>query len=400
MKTGDHKPGLPFRLHRELVLLIALTAIGGGVFVGAREFAAANSRMRLRDASEWYRRGIARLETGEGAAALPALRRASGMDPGSLPYVLRLAEALREEGGIIEARQVLDRFRRAAPEDADVNVEIARFEARAGDVSAAVRSYQTAIGSLWRVEETDRRAIVRRELIRYLLANGERNHALSEVLVLAANLPPDVDAQIEAGRLFLEAGDAGRALERFAAAVERDPANSAAMAGAGEAAFARGDYLLSRRYLAAATNQSEQVVALRTLVELVLTNDPLAPRLSPQEREARVAADLAYASTRLGLCATRRQAEGQDVSALEELRTALTNYQAGRPVQQRHQNPQGASDSRPHRRTDPAIDQIETGLELAAQIAAATGAACAPAAPMDRALVLIGRAHGLEPPES
>jgi hypothetical protein len=88
------------------------------------------------------------------------------------------------------------------------------------------------------------------------------------------------------------------------------------------------------------------------------------------------------------------------VSALEELRTALTNYQAGRPMQQRHQKPQGSSDSRPHRRADPAIDQIETGLELAAQIAAATGAACAPAAPMDRALVLIGRAHGLEPPES
>jgi hypothetical protein len=42
-------------------------------------------------------------------------------------------------------------------------------------------------------------------------------------------------------------------------------------------------------------------------------------------------------------------------------------------------------------------DAIEQGVELASRLAVRLGQACAPATPLDRALVLIARRHGIEP---
>jgi predicted Zn-dependent protease len=140
-----------------------------------------------------------------------------------------------------------------------VNVQLARLEARRDDVTGTVRYYQNALYGSWRIDQGDARRQVRVELIRYLLAHDQRGRALSELLVLEGNLPDDARLQTEAGRLFLEAGEPHRGLERFRQVLRSDPKNKSALTGAGEAAFEVGDYTSAQRFFRAVTSPSNRV---------------------------------------------------------------------------------------------------------------------------------------------
>ena len=74
-----------------------------------------------------------------------ALRRAAAIDRDNREYQLALAGALAAADDHEAARQVLQRLRDTAPEDAEVNLELARLESRNGDVTGAVRYYQNAL---------------------------------------------------------------------------------------------------------------------------------------------------------------------------------------------------------------------------------------------------------------
>ena len=133
------------------------------------------------------------------------------------------------------------------PEAADVNTELARLEARDGDLDEARRYYQSALNAVWSQEQSDVRRGLRLELIHLLLAHNEKSRALAELLLLSANLPDTAASHAEAGQLFLDAGDPHRALDQFARALVLDPSNALALAGAGESAFAEADYTRAHR---------------------------------------------------------------------------------------------------------------------------------------------------------
>ena len=137
------------------------------------------------------------------------------------------------------ARQILLGLREANPEDAEINLRLARLHARGDDLAGAVRYYQNALSGVWTAAGSARRE-VRIELIQYLLAHDQRGRALAELLVLTANLSDDAAAQTEAGQLYLKAGEPRRALDHFQRALERDPRHPEAVTGAGEAAFEGG----------------------------------------------------------------------------------------------------------------------------------------------------------------
>ena len=195
-------------VHREIVVLVALCALVVVGFVLTRVAAAANRAHRLRDAATWYHTGEQRLASGQTELAVQALRRATAINRDSRPYRLALAGALAAGGQDDGARQVLVGVRESTPEDPEVNVQLARLEARHNNLAETVRYYQNAVYGSWDVDQGDARRQVRIELIRYLLAHEQRARALSELLVLTGNLPDDVTSQAEAGRLFLEAGGA------------------------------------------------------------------------------------------------------------------------------------------------------------------------------------------------
>lgn len=354
-----------------LVILCTLAAVG---FVVTRAAAGANRARRLRDAAAWYEAGERHLAEGRTELAITALRRATAISRDNRSYRLALSASLAADRQDDAARQVLLVVRESSPEDPEVNVRLARLAARHDDLTGAVRYYENAVYGSWGGDQGEARRQVRIELIRYLLAQQQRGRALSELLLLSGNLPDDVKSQTEAGQLFVEAGDARRGLERFRQALRIDPRNVAALAGAGEAAFEAGDYRNAQLYLRAVEPASSRVLELRAVVDLVLTLDPLQPRLSLRQRHDRVVAGLRRALEVLDACANKQPADSGAFKSLYTQATAL--------------EPELALDR--VRRTPESID---AGVDVVYRIEQRTAETCGPGSAFDRALLLIGRRH-------
>lgn len=365
-------------LHRELVVLVVLSAIVVAGFLLTRAAARANQRLRVRDAAAWYNAGQGQLAAGRTGSAIRSLRRAAAIDRDNRSYRLALAAALGADRQDEFARQVLLGIRESTPEDPEVNVQLARLEARHDDMTGTVRYFQNALYGSWRIDQGDARRQVRVELIRYLLARGERGRAISELLVLEGNLPDDAGLQTEAGQLFLDAGEPGRALERFRRALRLDPRNEAALAGAGEAALQAGDYTSARRLLGAIKSPSSRLLELRETNDLVLTADPLRPGLSLPQRRERVMSGFTRALQVLDDCSAKQPPNND---ALGVLRSEAMALQPALPLAKLRRTP----------------ESIDVAVNLIYRIERQTVDACGPGSPYDRALLLIGKRHLADP---
>lgn len=137
------------------------------------------------------------------------------------------------------------------------------------DFAAAVRRYSDALSGLWPADQADARRQVRLELIDLLLDHGRQSRALSETLVLAANLPDEPEEHVRAGQLFLRAGDPRHAAEEFTAALKRAPKQLDAIAGAAEAAFENGNYAAALSWLDSAANPNARQQEIQTIARMV-----------------------------------------------------------------------------------------------------------------------------------
>lgn len=362
-------------VRHEMVQLTGLIAATIIAFFLTRTVAAGNRDNALRDADTWYRHGRAAMTAGRLDEATDAFRRAAARRRGERTYGLALASALASRGDAAAARQQLLVLRESAPEDPVINLELARLAASRDDAAEAQRFYYNALYAPWAPERTDDRRGVRMELIRLLVRHGEQRRALSELLAVSAEVPPDARHQSEIAELFAAAGDERRALTHFEQALARAPDDAAALAGAGLAAFHLGNYALARKYLHRSNGAGGPVAETRTIVDFVLDQDPLAPRLGAAERRRRIDAALTRARTRLAMCTTTTPDTTADDRAT--LQTALDRFQ-------------------PRLRQRGAIDQdtAEDALELTSRIERSAGSRCAPPALEDRALLLIGLRHG------
>ena len=133
-------------------------------------------------------------------AAVTALRRATARNPDAVTYRLALAQALTVAQQDDAARQLLLGLREVQPEDSETNLRLARLERRRGDTVAAGRYYEAAILGLWKREQRLAQRQVRTEFIQFLLSHGERDRALSELLVLEGSLGEDEASQLQARR--------------------------------------------------------------------------------------------------------------------------------------------------------------------------------------------------------
>lgn len=288
-------------VHREIVVLLLLCGIGGIGFLATRAAATTLHQARAQDAEAWYTRGEAALRAGRFEPAVEALRKAALMRREEPKYRLTLARALAAGGQDEAARQALLGLREASPENPEINLLLARLEARRSDVTAAVRYYQHALYGSWSASQFEAREQLRMELIEYLLGHDLRDRALAELLIVAADLPDEPARQVRIGELFLSSGDPQRALAQFRNALRRSSSDPAALAGAARAAAALGDYPGARRYLRQVPGD-RSLAALRDEVSHVLTSDPLAPRLSRDERRRRAIAAADWAVAQLERC--------------------------------------------------------------------------------------------------
>lgn len=370
-------------VHRDILLLVVLSATAVALFLFTRAMATKQRQMDARVAAAWFRKAEGQVRAGDMERAIESFRKAASNDRDNREYVVALANALAAAGHNEEARQALLRLRESLPENAEINLYLARLAAKRGDVAEAVRYYHNALYGLWTGSEVDReRRKVRVELIHFLLDRHERSGALSEVLILGAEIPDgDAAAQIETGQLFLKAGDAQHALRHFMRAIGLNRNNTAALAGAGNAAFQLGDYVQAGRYLEAALAQglsSESALQLLTVTKMISSNDPLAPHLTRQERNSRVLVDFEQSLRRLQSCLDQQSGKKDSMNlGLEPLKADALAMQS--KLQPRNL------------RRDPEL--LRAGMELIYKIQEATSVSCGEPAGLDRALLLIGRKH-------
>jgi Flp pilus assembly protein TadD len=363
-------------IHREIFQLSVLIAVAVGAFLLTRAVAASNRDMSLRDAAEWYRRGQQAIDGGRVDDAIDSLRRATVKDRSDKRYVLALARALALKGDNDAARSLLITLRESAPEDADINLQLARLAAARADVTEALRFYRNALYAPWATDQADARRGLRLELIRFLFTHGQTDRAISELLALSTDLPDDAPLHLEVARLFAKAGDSGHALDQFQRALHLAPGNGEALVGAGQAAFRLGDYASARTYLRGAPSEADDVRETREMVNLVLSNDPLASRLGSIERRRRLVADFSYALQRLGVCLEQRgggQPTGDEVALQAEAQAFESQLKPAASLEQ---------------------DTVESGVDLIDRIERLVAQSCGPPTALDQALVLIGRQHG------
>jgi tetratricopeptide (TPR) repeat protein len=365
-------------IHRETLQLTLLVAIAIAAFFLTRAVAVSNHEMSFRDAGEWYQRGQRQLAAGDVDGAIDSFRRATVKNRNERGSVLALASALARKGLDGEARGALLALREAAPDDAEINVQLARLSAERQDVDEALRYYHNALYSPWSSEHTDARRHLRLELARFLLAHNQNSRALSELLVSTTDLEDTPADHVELARLFAQVGDTRHALDQFEAALRLDKANGDALAGAGGAAFGLGDYAMAIRYLRAAPPQADHVSETLEVVELVLSSDPLASRLVTAERRRRLLADVEYVEERLSACAGQPGSGEPTTDQADLLREAESLEQ----------------ELQPH--AVEASDMIETGVDLIYRIARTIAQRCPPPSPLNQALILIGQRHGAD----
>jgi tetratricopeptide (TPR) repeat protein len=366
-------------IHQELLKLALLIALAVVAFFVTRAIAANNRETTLRDAAEWYDRGRHALDAGDAAGAVDAFRHASLIKRADRGYALALARALFRTSQLDAALRTLLSLRELAPEDAEINLELARLEATRGDSADATRYYHNALYAPWPAEQADARRRLRFELIRFLLNHNQSARAESELVALGNDVPADVHTHVEVGNLFMTVGDYRRALDQFQQALGLAPHDIAALAGASRAAVDSGDYPLAQRYLRDPSSQTSELADLRALVDLVLSKDPLAARIGSRARRDRLHEALSHVEQRLAACTaapTSAPATTRLPGLLEETRRRSDELM---------------------RTSTLDSDTIEGGLELVGRAERAISTACSPADRLDRALILIAERHGVGP---
>jgi tetratricopeptide (TPR) repeat protein len=367
-------------IHKDIVLLVLLSLLAVGLFLAAKAMATSEKRMEERVAGIWYLRGSSQLSSGNVESAIDSFRRAITGDRANRKFTLALANALSTGNHPLEAREALLRLRESDPEDAEINLSLAKLEANSGNLPDAVHFYQNALYGQWTGSHVDeRRQQVRLELIHLLLDHNQRSRALSELLILGSEVPQSAGANAEIAKLFLSAGDAQHALGYFENSLRSDPRNADSLAGAGDAAFRLGEYTKALHYLQAAVNQgrnSGPSLELFDLTKTVVSWDPLQPDLSKSERQARLLRGLNQALQRVSSCAGVN-VTGEETSQLKSLQSEAEK----------------AKYSIQKSRRPPDSDDPRSELELIYQIEETANRACGNATGLDLGLLLIGRRH-------
>jgi tetratricopeptide (TPR) repeat protein len=367
--------------HRDLLLLsvLCITAIGGFIFT--RYVAAADKQVEDRVGEIWFQTGEQQLAARQYDRSIESFRKARARDRDKREYVLALATALESANHTDEARQALLHIRETAPENAEVNLSLARLDAKRQDVTESLRYYHNALYGLWTGSQVDeQRRKVRIELIDFLLAHQQPNMALSELLVLDTELPDTVRDYDIVGKLFLRARDPAHALKDFDRALHLDRHDATALEGAGQAAFDTQDYSLARKDLEAASGlepHNTDVQHLLALVLLVFSRDPLLPRLGREERLRRATDDYDQAINTLHACLDQQATKAASQPVLISLDAEAQQFQDQLKSKDAKQDPEVVRDS----------------IDLVYRIEHAVNANCTPVQGSDKALLLIGRRH-------
>jgi tetratricopeptide (TPR) repeat protein len=294
------------------MILVVLTLAAATGFAAVSHLVTRYTANQQARGRKLYALGLEYARDARSDDAIAAFRAALTCDPTNSQYQLSLARALRDSndpGRLDEAESYLLALWQRTPQDAAVNLALARVSAHRGSIEDATRYYHNAMYGVWNSDPDGNRNRARIELIQFLLKEGAPDKAESELLALAASLPPDPAAHLQAAQLFEQAQDYASALAQYEDVLRGDPGNGLGLAGAGKAAYRSGNYVSAERYLQAAVKAIPQDANARELLattELVLRANPFRSHISDAERNRRITAAFNQAEKRLAECAAQK----------------------------------------------------------------------------------------------
>jgi predicted negative regulator of RcsB-dependent stress response len=304
--NGEH----PWTLQgwKPVLQLAVLIALG---FSFTRLVVSSWDAQRQSLASEYYAAGIGALHEAHPGAAVASLEDALIYSHDNYQYQLKLTDALLESGATSEAVDQLHSFLEQKPDDAEVNLKLARLEARRHHVDEALRYYVAAIEGEW-PEHTDpfpQRIAVRFEAAEYLVGRDRMKEASQALQALAGVLPAVWPEQSKLGDLFLRVNDPERALNAYETVLNNNHDDAAALLGAARASLAMGNYGNAGRYLRELRPATDESKELQAELEKMESMDPFAPSATAEQRVARTLAAYRIATARLEQCSKAARQE-------------------------------------------------------------------------------------------
>jgi predicted Zn-dependent protease len=366
------------------VILLVLTLAAAVSFAAVSHLVARFTANQQGRGRKLYAEGLADASAGQYNDAIDALRAALTCDPTNSQYQLSLARALRDSNDprrLDEAESYLLALWQRAPQDAAINLALARVAAHRGSIEDATRYYHNAMYGVWNSDPDANRSKARIELIQFLLKKKAPTQAESELMALAPALPPDPAAHLQAAQLFAQAQDNVSALTQYQEVLRLDPANSAALAGAGQAAYRSGDYATAQRYLLTAVDGNREDADSRQLLataDLILRTNPFHSHISDAERNRRIAAAFEQAEKRLTDCAQQKDISLTATSPASPLATLQSRWTAAKPNLARLRSPA-------------ETDLPDALMDIVFQIEQQTAATCGQPEGIDLALLLISQ---------
>jgi tetratricopeptide (TPR) repeat protein len=367
-----------------ILLVLTLTAAAG--FAAVSHLVTRYTLNQQSRGRKLYQQGLEAAKAERWDDAIAAFRAALTCDPANSQYQLSLARALRDSNDpqrLDEAESYLIALWQRTPQDAAVNLALARVAAHRGSIEDATRYYHNAMYGVWNSDPDGNRNRARIELIQFLLKKNARAEADSELIALSAALPPDPSAHLQAAQLFEQAQDYVGALVQYEQVLRFEPGNAAALAGAGESAYRSGDYTAAQRYLHGAVSIDPDDAKSRQLLasaDLILRVNPFHRHISDAERNRRITAAFTQAEERLTACA---QQTGVDLNATENPSASALPGLQGRWL--------AAKPSLRSLRSPAETDLPDTIMDVVFQIEQQTAAICGSPQGIDLALLLISQ---------
>jgi tetratricopeptide (TPR) repeat protein len=372
---------LQFYLRQQPVVLALIFLLLIVFFVFVTGLSRAYTAQRQALGTRWFNRGVEELNAKRYPAAVTDFRTALLYSRDDYSYQLNLAEALigvRQTG---EASAYLLNLWDREPEDALVNLELARIAAQQARTKDAIRYYHDAVYAAWPAEQEWKRRDARFELIDLLLHINARAQAEAELIAVSENVGSDPTQQERIGNLFLRAQDYEHALAAFRVGLRSDPHDEGALAGAGVAAFELGQYPVAQHYLqeAAAKNPQDTEIAERLqTTETVLRMNPFRRQISGKERSEIVMEAFAMAGQRIKSCAVPTSAAPRGVAAEKSLSDEWNQMKSKVTDQQL--------------RADPEL--VDAAMDVIFRIERQTSILCGMPTGDDLALLLIAKSQG------
>ena len=366
---------------RPPVVIVGLTLIAVFGFVFVSRLVDRFTEQEKALARHLYQQGLAEMSAGRPERAIEDFRAALSYNRGNFDYELSLARALRDKGRTDEAQAYLVSLWERSPQDAAVNLALARLAARQKMIDKTMQYYHNAIYGVWSSNADTSRLNAWFELNEFLLRMGALPQAQAELITLAAELPARPTEELEVADDFLRAQDYEHALAEYIRVLRQERENAKALAGAGEAAFDSGRYGTASRYLQAAVKVNPKDQRSRELLQvsnLILANDPSARGISDAERNLRVRTAFAQAGKRLDSCSEMKANDSQVAGILSGM-TAQWAEMKHRLTPTRMLRDRNLADA-----AIALVFQIE---KLAAQ-------ECGPPSDIDRALLLLAQGRG------